>query len=132
MTEGDYIRHAERFGPECVFETAVRDRSLSKHGLGQLKAWLDSRNRSYYWQVGRAGGPDSQWRPRVEKPRQCEFCGLDLPPDALPKTRFHSHCGQTARQRRHRERHGATSAQANAVTGSAAPVPRSSSLADEA
>jgi hypothetical protein len=97
-----YIEHATKYGPECIIETAASH--LDDRDLGQLKAWFESRQRSYYWQVGRAGGPDSKWVLKREKPKACEYCGKDLPPGMSSRARYHSHCQQAAAKRRQRAR----------------------------
>jgi hypothetical protein len=83
-------RHVERFGPDLVLESAARE--LRERELGELKAFIESKQRSHYWQAGRAGGPDSHWRERREKATTCDHCGLDLPVGSGARRRFHSHC----------------------------------------
>jgi hypothetical protein len=105
-----YIRHAELFGPEQILETAAEDRHITKQDLGEIAGWLKSRHRSYYWQQGRAGGPDSQWRERRTKAKPCEHCGLDLPPGMRTDARYHRHCTQAAYRARQHASHNANAA----------------------
>ena len=66
-----YQRHLELYGSDCLLETAVED--LPRHELGQLKALIDSRERTDVFKHG-------SWQPRRQgAARACAECGLDLP-----------------------------------------------------
>ena len=96
-----YIRHAELFGPECVLETAREDLTLEE--LGQLKGFIDSRERTHRFKRG-------QWEERRSATsRACEHCGLDLPKGVRADMRYHGHCADSAyRSRRRTARDGAS------------------------
>src|SRR5262249_12288025 len=85
-----YQTHLEKFGPECLLETAATE--LGRDDLGQLKALVESYERTYRWQPGRG------WVHRGQEVRQCEHCGLDLPKNAHKLTRYHGYC-RSARER---------------------------------
>ena len=87
-----YIRHAELFGAECVLETARED--LTRGDLGELKAFIDSKERTHRFK-------DGHWQERRSTtPRACEQCGLDLPRAARANMRFHGHCADSAYRNR--------------------------------
>jgi len=91
-TLAQYQTHLDKFGPECVLETAATE--LSEKELGQLKALIDSRQRIQVFKRGR-------WGDRKERqPRKCRICGLDLPRDAYSNRIQHEHCRRTAYRRR--------------------------------
>lgn len=109
-----YVHHAERFGPECVLETAAGD--LSRDDLGKLKAFIDSKERTFRWKNG-------QWVERREGGRrQCEHCGLDLPPGTSIQARYHKHCKGTAKKRRRHARNMVGAPQAGGVPPIASEV----------
>jgi hypothetical protein len=88
----DYVRHVEQYGSECVLQTARDDLGLGE--LGELKAFIDSMERTYRFRGG-------NWEDRREaKPRSCEQCGLDLPRGSRTTRRRHDHCKGTARRQR--------------------------------
>lgn len=81
MNLDEYVRHVELFGPDCVLETAAGD--LNRAELGSIKAFIESKQRTHRFRLGR-------WEEtRSPRPRQCEGCGLDLPIDAKAHRRFH-------------------------------------------
>lgn len=90
-----FLRHFERYGPECVLETA--ERSLDVEDVSALRAFVASRERVQRWR-------DGHWEQRRAPSRSCAHCGLDLPPGGSPLTRYHRHCARAAAQRRHRDR----------------------------
>jgi hypothetical protein len=88
-----YLRHLERFGPECLLQTAAGDDDLARKDLIQLKAVVESRERVDVFKRG-------SWQPRKERaPRLCDHCGLELPPGSIRSRRFHEHC-RSARYKR--------------------------------
>ena len=83
-----YIAHAERFGPECVLETAARE--LDTPDLAQLKGFVDAKERVYRYHGG-------SWVPkRVQGRVVCDWCQLDLPPGVKKSTKYHAHCRKAA------------------------------------
>jgi hypothetical protein len=97
----EYQVHLERFGPECVLETAAGD--LPAAELGQLKALVESRERTHLWRTG-------DWHPlRMEAARLCDECNLELPRNARSNVTRHRRCGDGARKRAYRERREPTS-----------------------
>jgi hypothetical protein len=89
----DYRRHAELYGPELLLDTAGRD--LSETALGELRSYVCHLERTKRWKAGR-------WHERKYVARACEECGQDLPPNAGPRMRFHSHCRERLKRRRQR------------------------------
>ena len=55
----DYINHAERYGPECVLETAVFE--LPRQDAAKLRAFIESKQRVFEFKRGQwssaAGAP---------------------------------------------------------------------------
>jgi hypothetical protein len=90
-TLAEYSRHLERFGPECVLETAADD--LSEHELGELAAQIKSLERVSTFKRG-------HWVERRQHARSCDECGLDLPGNARANMRRHNHCRQKAYESR--------------------------------
>jgi hypothetical protein len=91
-----YINHVNRFGPECVLETAMFD--LPKQDVARLRAFIASKERVFEFKRG-------EWiERRGRAPRACAHCGLDLPPGASLQTLYHKHCRRTAEKRRERAR----------------------------
>jgi hypothetical protein len=80
-TLDEYIRHVDLFGSECVLETVADD--LSRYELGQLKAYIESKERTHRFRGGR-------WEERrAARPRPCDACGLDLPLGIRENKRYH-------------------------------------------
>lgn len=72
-----YIRHAERFGTECVFETAIAD--LDAESLGLLSLHLrrvDSRWRLASAQKRALGTALLEIRPSLKAERLCEMAQI--------------------------------------------------------
>jgi hypothetical protein len=90
-TLADYSRHLERFGPECILQTAADD--LSEHELGELAAQINSLERVSTFKRG-------HWVERHQRFRACDECGLDLPSSARANMRRHPHCNSRARRSR--------------------------------
>lgn len=110
-----FIAHAERFGPECVLETATLE--LDSASLGQLKGFLDTKQRVYVWEnVCVNGAWRARWKPRRDAERPCAHCGLELPPATRRDTRYHAHCRKAAYRAR-MSVVGVSGAQGAAVAG---------------
>lgn len=103
-----YRKHAEAFGPECVIETAAHD--LTDADLGELVAFIDSKQRAFRWKGDR-------WQERRQPVRTCEFCHRELPPTASPRVRYHRYCRSTAKKRRQRAASGSRVAVATGSGG---------------
>jgi hypothetical protein len=73
-----YVMHVQHYGPDAVMESAFED--LSERDLGKLKATIESMERTHQFKAGK-------WIERRQVIRQCERCGLDLPPGY--RGRFH-------------------------------------------
>src|ERR1700730_3142636 len=91
----DYRRHAERYGPELVVETAAHD--LEERELAELRSYVQHLERTKRWHRGR-------WHDTRVSGRPCESCGLDLPANASPRMRLHAHCRGRLKKCRQRER----------------------------
>jgi len=92
----DYINHAERYGPECVLETAVFE--LPRQDAAKLRAFIESKQRVFEFKRG-------QWVERRGRAvRACAHCGRDLPPGTSAQTLYHKHCRSTAKGRRRKAR----------------------------
>ena len=92
-TLAEYITHVDRFGSECVLETAAAD--LSGKELGELAAYIDHRERVSRRHRG-------EWVHQGQEVRVCEECGKDLPKGASSRMRRHKHCARRVVKRRER------------------------------
>jgi hypothetical protein len=94
-----YLRHLERYGPECIMDTAARDPEMAREDLGVLKGQLDFWARTHRWKAGR-------WEPRRTDAtiRSCEHCKRDIPRQRGSRARF---CSDACRNRARRARSGA-------------------------
>jgi hypothetical protein len=92
-TLAEYQRHLEKFGPECVLETAAGD--LDARELGELAALIGSMERTGRYHNG-------EWVHSGQDVRVCEECGKDLPKTAGPQMRRHPHCRDRLKKRRKR------------------------------
>jgi hypothetical protein len=95
----DFIRHVERYGPECVLEVAAEN--LSDTDVGELRGFIGWKERTQRFKRG-------QWTERnQQQARACESCGLDLPPGGRSNQRYHRHCRSAESRRRSRARQAA-------------------------
>src|SRR6476620_10959609 len=44
-----YQKHLEKFGDDCVLETAVRDKDLARFEISHLKSLVEFQNRNFIW-----------------------------------------------------------------------------------
>src|SRR5262249_40906936 len=82
-----YAVHLEKFGPECIVETAAHD--LDEKELGELGALIKSKLRTL--RLKRISGA-VQWIPLRVAARACTVCGRDLPTAYGPRRRRHDQC----------------------------------------
>jgi hypothetical protein len=94
-TLDDYRRHAELFGCEEIIETAAHD--LGEQELAELRAYLKHLGATKRFHRG-------YWHDQCIAARRCGGCGLDLPPGASSRMRFHLHCRERIKRRRQRQR----------------------------
>ena len=66
-----YRRHAERFGPECVVETAIED--LGVTAAGRLSLWLQRRDRRWRPEIDRVKFASALIEAGAERDRACEM-----------------------------------------------------------
>src|SRR3954465_5886066 len=107
-----YQKHLEKFGDDCLLETAAHD-TLEMFELSHLKSLVEFQNRNFIWngdkwQPKRGAEADSSVDATVLRGmgytpiRKCANpdCNLDIPAHR-PKARYHSNdCAQRAARRR--------------------------------
>ncbi len=92
----EYQQHVEKFGSECILETAASD--LDERELGELAAFIEHMERVSVFRHG-------QWTHHGQEVRVCEECGKDLPKGPSRRMRRHKHCARRVAKRRERANH---------------------------